>query len=354
MTAPAAAASAAAGGVSAYEQRRLANIARNEAALLELGLLGAAPDVEAARAARAPRAPARRERREPGVPQRASARLAALPPPDIKEEPDLDVLDRAIERGGRGRKRARVVGSGSGSGAAEEQDEVPEPDEAGAGVGGSGALAYSVEAVAKCGLRESSGGEAGRPRSSKEIAARVGDADGAWVGKILLPPEGSGALKEAAMVALGVQRPRFSKYSGIQEFSNSVVLFVNAAPPGLSPEALKQPKYVNTFFRERAQGPWLMPWFAQARHTAETPVIERLQGRVPVLLMCRIPGQAYVCCGRLELREKALERSPIRIVWALTRSEQLDQGSEAWAQLLAFSGCQPVAAQQVKPEVQLA
>jgi hypothetical protein len=352
MAAPVAVASVAAGGASAYEQRRLANIARNEAALLELGLLGAAPGVEAARAARVPRAPARRERREPGVPQRASARLAALPPPDLKEEPDLDMLDRAIDRGGRGRKRARVVGSGSGSGAAEEQDEVAEPDEAGAG--GSGALAYSVEAVAKSGLRVSSGGGAAT-RSSKEIAARVGDADGAWVGKILLPPEGSGSLKEAAMVALGVQRPRFSKYSGIQEFSNSVVLFVNAAPPSLSPGALKQQaKYVNTFFRERAQGPWLMPWFAQARHTAETPVIERLQGREPVLLMCRIPGEAYVCCGRLELREKALERSPIRIVWALTRSEQLDQGSEAWVQLLAFSGCQPVTAQQVKPEVQLA
>ena len=58
--------------------------------------------------------------------------------------------------------------------------------------------------------------------SSKALHARVDDM-AAWLGKQVLPTDGSGSYKLAAMSRLrGGGTVRFNKYSGIQEWQNAV------------------------------------------------------------------------------------------------------------------------------------
>ena len=52
--------------------------------------------------------------------------------------------------------------------------------------------------------------------------------------------------------------------------------------------------------------------------TAESPVIERMSCRAdPVLLFMRLPNEAYVCCGRLELLALDSKVRPLQITWRL-------------------------------------
>jgi hypothetical protein len=74
-------------------------------------------------------------------------------------------------------------------------------------------------------------GGAAAAGSSKALQARVADM-AAWLGKQVLPTDGSGSYKLAAMSRLrGGGAVRFNKYSGIQEWQNAVraVRFARAA-----------------------------------------------------------------------------------------------------------------------------
>ena len=138
--------------------------------------------------------------------------------------------------------------------------------------------------------------------------------------------------------------PKFSKYSGVVEWANAVVLWVNIG--GCD--------YSNDF----ANGGRSMMWYGGSRHKGDTPVIQRLvrvgqqsmaeadkklkskketvkkqrdggAGKMPeqVLLFCRTSiaaklgkgsGMApYVFCGRLGYISHRESKHPVRFEWSL-------------------------------------
>jgi len=58
------------------------------------------------------------------------------------------------------------------------------------------------------------------------------------------------------------------------------------------------------------------------------------QSPVPLLLFCRLPGDPYVSCGRLGLREFAAEERPMRFVFELLDAAALEASS--WFQAIVL------------------
>jgi len=114
-----------------------------------------------------------------------------------------------------------------------------------------------------------------------------------------------GETKQRVMDVLSSSGPvKFSKYSGIAEFRNAVILWVNVGGRD----------YENQFLDQGRK----MTWFAGSRHVPETPVIQRLlAGDDTILLFCRIQPGAYVLCGRVSRAEIDLEVHPLRFTWNL-------------------------------------
>ena len=84
--------------------------------------------------------------------------------------------------------------------------------------------------------------------------------------------------------------PRYNKYSGVVEWVNCVMLWVNIGVENGF-------KYTNAF-RESGRS---MTWFGGSRHHEDTPVIRRLirgDKKAPTVLFCRLDKHGYVCMGR--------------------------------------------------------
>ena len=146
------------------------------------------------------------------------------------------------------------------------------------------------------------------------MKANVADLQAHCLGKLVQPADGSGAYKAAAMARMRgatSQPPRFNKYSGIQEFSNALALFVNVRG--------KAGSYTNIFL----DGGRRMTWFAQPTQTEETPVVRRLLACTdsgcasPVVLFIREEGCAYVFAGRLRCAQYYPASSPLKLIWEL-------------------------------------
>ncbi len=147
-------------------------------------------------------------------------------------------------------------------------------------------------------------------RSARNVHARLERIE-AQLGKTIEPADGS-QMKKAAMDALGEYPPKFSKMSGVQRFSNAIVLFVNIG--GLD--------YANAF--GRVGNALTLTWFAQSRHDSESPIVrDMLERAVSVLLFMREFNEAYVYSGTLSLHQVDLQTHPIRFVWILNSSEAL-------------------------------
>lgn len=107
------------------------------------------------------------------------------------------------------------------------------------------------------------------------------------------------------------------RYSGVLEWRNAVVLWVNADGG----------QYDNLFL----EGGRHMTWFAGSRCTPETPVVQRLlrgaadkeeegaeeKEEEQILLFCRNNGEPYVFLGRVGVVEYELRRHPIKVIWRL-------------------------------------
>jgi hypothetical protein len=139
---------------------------------------------------------------------------------------------------------------------------------------------------------------------------------------------------------------RFPRGSGVLEFSNAFLLFVNI-PSG---------RYPNKF-EPGADGSLEMTWFPGRGQNMQHPGMRRLLGRVPqsttqidesgdsgsstiasspstVLLLCRPPKGAFVMCGRLQVA--AVEEGnggETMVKWRVMDEDRL-QGSEAFQALL--------------------
>ena len=203
----------AAPALSEYEQLRVANILRNAAELKRLGLDVAAHTMAAlGKQAPTARTQKRAVRPKGAPPTRRSLRAAKLPAPEYKEptgsaaralDAEVDDEGRVAAPGGR-RKRAKTE-------------------------------AYAPPA---------------NPSSIKNLDVDLDGLRERYLGKII-PPMG-GQVKRAVMEAASAGGPpTFSRMSGIQEWRNCVMLFVNVYGEG----------YKNSF----VGGGTEITWFAQPR-----------------------------------------------------------------------------------------
>lgn len=245
--------------VSDYEQERIRNIERNEAQLRRLGLLVGGLTQPAT--GRTAPTKATRRRAVPTEPTRRSERIAGL-----------DAAEPSCEPVSPPPKRARVV-------------DRPAPSE----------------------------------RSCRSLCV---DLSRLTAGAEIAPLGGTQA-KRAVMEAASAVPPTFSRMSGIQEWQNCVMLFVNVYGEG----------YKNVLLNGGRE----ITWFAQPRQWEGTPVIQRLINcaggylddvlvdPTPVLLFCRQLGRGFVYCGRLEYLGHDPDRIPIRFVWRLADFDELEK-----------------------------
>ena len=262
-------------GKSEYEAARDARQARNAKLVEALGIRGLQIPSPASAAARqgGTKRRVRRSEAPPPIPSRRSSRLSGV------EGPSYDVssaaLDAAIEEDATARRpRKRPTASSKPTIPTE-----PAPDSARA-------------------LRIADG-----------VAASA-------VGQVWEPEHNLGP-KAYVMARLlgGTAPPRFSKYSGIQEWRNAIVLFVNVS--GKAGQRYKN-VFVDNFTR--------MTWFAQKYHVDETPVVQRLLKQSdPVLLFCRQEGMPYVFCGRVALHAYDPSCRPLKFVWELDVATDLQR-----------------------------
>ena len=270
--------------LSEYEQLRIANILRNEQELKRLGL-DVAAHTFAALGKQAPTARTQKRAVRPkgAPPTRRSLRAMNLPAPNYAEvsREQERMLDAEVDDEGRVAAPGR---SGGGRKRAKTEHYAPPVN----------------------------------PSSIKNLDVDLDGLRERFLGRII-PPLG-GQVKRAVMEAASAGGPpTFSRMSGIQEWRNCVMLFVNVYGEG----------YKNSFVRGGEE----ITWFAQPRQWEGTPVVQRLVNcdggdvdddgetihfdETPVLLFCRDEGEGYVYCGELSYLGHDPTRIPIRFVWKL-------------------------------------
>jgi len=152
-------------------------------------------------------------------------------------------------------------------------------------------------------------------------------------------------MKAAVVRALSpVSNPKFSKMSGIQEWKNCVVLYVNVGDKHGN-------SYANVFTRAGSR----ISWFAQPRQDEESSAIrtilktatldeESVEDAVrraedgeeaapkyvdwPLHLFCRMEGDAYVYCGRLKMVESDTKKAPMKFQMRLLDAPLLRTSAE--------------------------
>ncbi len=214
---------------------------------------------------------------------------------------------------------------------------------------------------------------------------------------------------------------KFNKMSGIQEWDNAVALFINvdvdALPESAPPETAAGPTVPSSAARTGSAGPAVphaataaaakqqaagpavpstsaagqsvvgqydkaayhkdgsaygnqfseggrtITWFAQPRHTTNTPVLQRIipgltgpdgeaQDIIPVVLFFRLPGRPYVFAGRCSVAAVDVDSSPIRVQWRMQHFDDLcsraahDEALEGWRDMhrhvFTAYGCAPL------------
>ena len=223
-----------------YEQRREARIARNREILMRL--VGDLPAHKSLMEADQPSSPKPKsaKRKAASIPegeQRRSGRIRNMPAPIYTSfEVDEDLGDAGARAA---RRKARRSASSR-----------------------SGGSAVAREKLAPRGPPKPPAPPA--KGSIKTLAARVDAVTAKYLGRPI--SDGTGALKAAVIHELApIANPRFSKYSGIQEWKNCVCLFANVGDKNGN-------SYDNVFTHAGGQ----VSWFAQPTQHEETPVIARI------------------------------------------------------------------------------
>jgi hypothetical protein len=236
------------------------------------------------------------------IPERNSARLRKQPAPATPELPeDKDEEEKLLSK----RRRATVPVS----------QNVGEPARFAPAAG-----AFAQAAV-----------PAGSSRALSASVAKLAQ----WVGKSILPTDGSGAMKLAAMQRLhGSQRQiSFNKYSGVIEFQNCVALFMNVRGKA---------GYQNMFLEAGR----VMTFYGAAGMTADTPAMRRIlasQGSTAVtgindiVLFCREEGCAYVYAGPVAMRCYYPQSAPLKLELVLLEHSRL-VGAPDWTALFDDAG----------------
>jgi hypothetical protein len=128
--------------------------------------------------------------------------------------------------------------------------------------------------------------------------------------------------------------PTFSRMAGIQPFRDAIALFVNVGGTD----------YKNMFSEEGDR----VSWFASAKQHEGTPVIQRVLRTCPswethsqcdvdnIFLFCRVVGQPYVYCGRLQYEFHDPDVRPMPFRWKLLDHKQVI-AEKAYQELLAYA-----------------
>ena len=144
-----------------------------------------------------------------------------------------------------------------------------------------------------------------------------------------------GGLKAAVVHELSpIAHPKFSKMSGIQEWKNCVVLYVNVGD-----------KYGNSYDNVFTNCGGCITWFAQPRQDEESSPIRTILSTMskeemsceetknkaleegeeaekkfpkwPVHLFCRMEGETYTYCGRLKASAYEPNKRPMKFTFQL-------------------------------------
>lgn len=128
-----------------------------------------------------------------------------------------------------------------------------------------------------------------------------------------------------------------TRYAGVVEWANAIVLWVN----------VDGSDYDNLFLKGGRE----ITWFAGSRVTGETPVLLRLleagregkgngveaKKKNEILLFCRLQGEPYVCMGRVAHTWYETRRHPVKVVWKLRDYEAIKHSAdvrEVWGDAL--------------------
>ncbi len=295
--------------LSAYELERQRTITKNNEKLRELGLDAPAPAVRRALPAKRPK-----PQHKPPVdsaPLRRSTRQRTSVPVYT------EVSELPVER--RRPARARPY-------EAPDDDASGDDDEAGASSPSGPLLAQAAE-----------GDETDeRPPPEKGTARATAVSVGPFVEAHLGSHIDGPPTKYTVMCALNGGTPvRFSKYAGSLEMRNALVLWVNIGGAD----------YKNVF----TDGGRQMTWYASPRQNEATPIVRRMlacrgerdaggkKAGDEAVLFCRLPGDPYVCCGRLRYRSHVPKQQPLKFMWELLDIEKL-RASEHFTDLLRVAG----------------
>eukprot|EP01062_Namystynia_karyoxenos_P006044 TRINITY_DN12112_c0_g1_i1.p1 TRINITY_DN12112_c0_g1~~TRINITY_DN12112_c0_g1_i1.p1 ORF type:complete len:359 (+),score=91.81 TRINITY_DN12112_c0_g1_i1:59-1135(+) len=151
----------------------------------------------------------------------------------------------------------------------------------------------------------------------RNLDAAVAELHRKYLGKAF--PE-TGKACVMARAARPARPPRFSKYCGLLEWRNVLMLWVNIGSDKAT--------YPNVFTKH-ADGVLRMSWFASAAQSADSRPVQRLlaatrgplkapgEDRDCALLFCRLEGRPYVYCGRVVMDQYVPASHPLEFSWKL-------------------------------------
>jgi len=295
-----------------YDEKRKANIERNNAFLKDLGLDGVKPDALATKKRR----PAKRRSDEdptaegyiPPEPTRRSSRVKELPPMTYKE------VASSYEY----RKSARILDQPFDVDYTEEY--IPEANVREF----SPTKRSSSRAVPRvkyddyddCTQQAIEAGEEAAPAPEERNKSKFlkANLEHFLSDEVLCEDIYCRTKMEVMVLASQNRHVRFSKYSGVVEWGNCVFLWVNVPAPGVKPD------YPNKF----REGGRVMSWFGGSKMHSATSVVERMQRpKTEVMLFVRFDKASYTCLGRLGVEKTVLDAHPISFVWRLLDWERL-------------------------------
>lgn len=319
-------------GLSAYELERLANMRRNAAHLESLGLESRAPGG----------VPARR----PAGGSSGKSRARPLPPPPPAEGVRRSTRQRTVvapytDDTPLPETRRMLPQRGPYEG----PDEPPDVEEDGEADKDSSAPAAPLPSLDE------------RPPPEPDSARAIPlDVPALLAGHLGVQVAGAPTKLSAVTAMTRGRRAKFSKYAGALEWKNAIVLWVNIGgkdyknvffqltPPkdgGAAGGAGDASDAGSSTAGGGSRGGLGMTWYASERNHDATPIVQRLVSigkktaaaaadgsssasssskaavKEAVLLFCRLPGEPYVCCGRLSYVKHVAGRQPLKFVWKL-------------------------------------
>jgi hypothetical protein len=295
--------------LSEYELLRQSKIARNEARLASLGLTGITGSKRARSAPSVPSVPRRKVTKAPIDPSllRRSGRVVNVAP-NYTEDAAYKLLDSAERR----------MKTGGARGESSEPDdvvrkEVPvdvdgeKPPPLSGALGGGGGKVMAKDLHIDCEL---------------VVAAMLNKSMGETGKAVVVDYLASSSSTLHSEVG-------FSKYSGVLEFANAAVLWVNFDAVS------SHEKYSNTFLAGGEKFTWFgsvskMNMAAEGGRRLVARLLKLGKEGKNVLLFTRFcdgsKAGPYACLGRVKHAEHDEDSSPMRWVWSLVDYKELKEG----------------------------